>query len=64
VDGDYVVAVPSRDMLLITGSRNKEGVQKISELAIKTVAEAPYHLTSDLFIRKDGKYMKYKNENH
>jgi hypothetical protein len=51
-------------MLLITGSRTKEGVQKISELAIKTVAEAPYHLTSDLFIRKDGKYMKYKNENH
>lgn len=60
VDGDYVVAIPSRDMLLITGSNSKEGIKKITELAIKTVAEAPYRLTSDLFIRKDGKYMRYQ----
>lgn len=60
VDGDYVITIPSRDMLLITGSRNKEGIRKISDLAIKTVAEAPYHLTSDLFVRKDGKFIKYE----
>ncbi|CAN5878403.1 hypothetical protein BH11VER1_BH11VER1_20500 [soil metagenome] len=60
VDGDYVIAIPSRDMLLITGSNNKEGIRRIRDLAIKTVAEAPYRLTSDLFVRKNGDFVKYE----
>jgi uncharacterized protein YtpQ (UPF0354 family) len=60
VDGDYVIAIPSRDVLLITGTKNKEGIKKISELAIKIVAEGSYHLTSDLFVRREGKFIKYE----
>ncbi len=60
VDGDYVIAIPSRDMLLVTGTKNKEGIKKISELAINIVAEDSYHLTSDLFVRREGKFIKYE----
>ena len=59
VDGDYVIAVPARDMLLITGSKNKEGIKKISEISKKIVTEGSYRLTSDLFVRRDGKFIKY-----
>jgi uncharacterized protein YtpQ (UPF0354 family) len=59
VDGDYIVTVPARDMLLITGSKNVEGIRKIHDLSVKTVAEASYRLTSDLFVRKNGSFIKY-----
>jgi uncharacterized protein YtpQ (UPF0354 family) len=59
VDGDYIVTVPARDMLLITGSKNVEGIRKIRDLSVKTVAEASYRLTSDLFVRKNGSFIKY-----
>ena len=60
VDGDYVIAVPSRDMLLITGSRNRTGIEKLRGLASKVIAEAPYRLTADLFVYRDGKFSKFK----
>ena len=59
VEGEYVVAVPSRDMLLITGTKNSEGVAKLKKLAAKIVSEAPYRLTSDLFVYRAGKFEKY-----
>jgi len=33
VDGDFVVAIPNCDLLLITGSNNKAGIHKIKEIA-------------------------------
>jgi len=33
VDGDFVIAIPNSDLLLITGSNNKAGIQKIKEIA-------------------------------
>lgn len=59
VEGDYVVAVPSRDMLLITGSENKEGIKKVRELAKGTVAEASYRLRADLFVYRDGRFVRF-----
>lgn len=59
VDGHYVVSVPSRDMLLITGSNNREGIRKVRELAKATAAEASYHLTTDLFIYRDGRFVRF-----
>jgi len=59
VEGDYVVAVPARDLLLITGSGNKAGTKKIRELAQATVAEASYHLTADLFVYRDGHFVRF-----
>ncbi len=60
VDGEFVVAIPSRDILLVTGSRNTEGLEQLRTLAGKTVAEGSYHLTPELFLRQDGKWLLFK----
>lgn len=61
VEGDYVVAVPSRDLLLITGTGETEGLKKIRDLARSAAAEGSYRLTPDLFVYRDGKFVKFEN---
>lgn len=56
VDGDIVAAVPARDVLLITGSRNRASVARLRELATK-LATGPYALTPALFVYRDGKFI-------
>jgi uncharacterized protein YtpQ (UPF0354 family) len=60
VDGDLVVAIPSRDLLLVTGSRDTEGLKRLRKLAVRMVAEGSYHLTPELFLRKDGKWLPFR----
>jgi uncharacterized protein YtpQ (UPF0354 family) len=59
VDGDVVVAVPARDVLLVTGSRNRTALKSIRELAAKYVAEGRYELTDTLFVYRDGRFSKF-----
>jgi uncharacterized protein YtpQ (UPF0354 family) len=59
INGDYVVAVPSRDMLLVTGSNNPSGVANVTSLAKETFAESPFRITPDLFTYKEGRLIKY-----
>jgi uncharacterized protein YtpQ (UPF0354 family) len=58
VDGDYVVAVPSRDVLLVTGSRNPAGIAKLRELAAQVVRQSSYRLTDDLFVYRRGSFQR------
>jgi uncharacterized protein YtpQ (UPF0354 family) len=60
VRGDYVVAIPSRDMLLVTGSQHPEGIQKVREVAAKTAAQASYRLTPELFVYRGGRFVKFE----
>jgi uncharacterized protein YtpQ (UPF0354 family) len=59
VDGDIVVAVPDRGVLLVTGSRNRAGIARLRAMAAE-LATGPYALTSALFIRSDGKFVKFE----
>ena len=59
VEGETVVAVPSRDLLLVTGSRDSDGLQRLRTLADKTVQEGSYHLTAQFFVRRDGKWLPF-----
>jgi uncharacterized protein YtpQ (UPF0354 family) len=59
VDGDIVVAIPARDVLLITGSRNRAGLKKMRELTAKAMAQGPYELTDTLFRYRDGRFTKF-----
>lgn len=59
VDGEIVVAVPSRDVILFTGSRNKAGIKKLQEVASKAVAENAYSLTDQLFFYRGGKFVRF-----
>lgn len=59
VDGDIVVAVPARDSLLITGSNNHKGLEKLQALAEK-LAEGPYPLSKQLFVYRNGGFVELK----
>ncbi|HBC87777.1 MAG TPA: hypothetical protein DCZ94_12555 [Lentisphaeria bacterium] len=53
VKGDFVVAIPSRDLLLVTGSQDSEGLEKMRKLVQKAYPEGTYRLTNKLFVRKN-----------
>ena len=56
VDGDYVVAIPTRDVLLITGSHHSEGIDRIRSAAGEASSRGAYSLTPVLFVRKNGEF--------
>lgn len=60
VDGEIVVVVPTRDLLLVTGSKNAAGIAKMEELAREAVRESSYSLTSTLFVYRDGKFEPFR----
>jgi uncharacterized protein YtpQ (UPF0354 family) len=57
VRGDFVVAVPTRDLLLVTGTEEPQGIQKVRQLAREALArEFSYRLTPKLFVYREGKF--------
>jgi hypothetical protein len=61
VDGDIVVAVPDRSALMVTGSRNREGIARLRKMAAER-AVGPYALTPTLFVYRDGKFVKFDGD--
>lgn len=59
VDGEVVVAVPARGLLLFTGSRNQAGVERLRAVAAKVAREDTYFLTPALFVRRGGGFVKF-----
>jgi uncharacterized protein YtpQ (UPF0354 family) len=60
VKGDYVVGIPTRDILVITGSNEKEGLKRAREYVDAALARDPaYRVTADLFVRRDGQWVKW-----
>lgn len=59
VDGDIVIAVPSRDVLLLANADNKESINKLSELAKTAANDSSYWLTSQLFVYRGGQFVRY-----
>lgn len=55
VDGDFVVAIPTRDLLVVTGSNDADGVQRVRALAEKGFSEGPYAISPRLYRFRDGK---------
>jgi uncharacterized protein YtpQ (UPF0354 family) len=56
VQGDYVVAIPARDTLLVTGSDDFEGMRRVREAVAQVYPQAPYRLTESLFVRRGEKF--------
>ena len=42
VNSEIVVAVPAKDVLLVTGSKSRKGIAAVRELAAKVKAESRY----------------------
>lgn len=59
VDGDIVVAVPAKDILLVTGSRNRKGVKTLRNLAANIVQKESYRLVDTLFVYRNGRFVKF-----
>ena len=54
VKGDIVIAIPTRDLLLVTGSKDAASLKKLRAVAREAWETEPYQLTPDLF-RWNGK---------
>jgi uncharacterized protein YtpQ (UPF0354 family) len=59
VQGDIVIAIPSRDVLLISGADETEKLEDLIELTRTIHAESPYALTTTLYVRRDDEWHKF-----
>jgi hypothetical protein len=59
VKGDMVVAVPARDVVLVTGSQNRKGLQVVRAMAADLAAKGPHRLTTTLFVYRDGRFQRF-----
>ncbi|MBX7258388.1 MAG: DUF1444 family protein [Candidatus Hydrogenedentes bacterium] len=60
VQGDVVVAIPTRDVLVATGSENAPGMSKLREIAQEAWQTGPYRLTPQLFVYRDGTFQEFE----
>ncbi len=61
VNGDFVIGVPNRDILLVTGNNDEIGINKARSLIQKSVKESwSYPVSSKLFIYRNGKFEIYE----
>jgi uncharacterized protein YtpQ (UPF0354 family) len=58
VSGDIVVAVPAKDVLFVTGSRNRKGLKAVRAM-IPEFSKGPHGLTEKLFVYRAGKFVKF-----
>lgn len=55
VDGDFVVAIPTRDVLVVTGSNDADAIERVRALARESFANGPYSISPKLYRFRDGK---------
>jgi uncharacterized protein YtpQ (UPF0354 family) len=54
VKGDFVIAVPARDLLLVGGSEDEEGISRLRAVARERFETGHHRLTGKLFLYKNG----------
>lgn len=61
VKGEIIIAIPSRDIVLVAGNRDKTGIKKIGTMAQKLHNESSYPLEPGLFVLDSaaGMFKKY-----
>jgi uncharacterized protein YtpQ (UPF0354 family) len=60
VSGEAVVAVPTRDLLLVTGSQNPQGIEKVRQMVKEASDGGSYRLTQKLFVYRNGRFTEFK----
>jgi uncharacterized protein YtpQ (UPF0354 family) len=58
VKGEVVVAIPTRDLLLVTGSKDSEGIEKVKRM-VKEASSGAYRLTQKLFVYRSGRFEEF-----
>ncbi|MGC4104049.1 DUF1444 family protein [Ferruginibacter sp.] len=59
VDGDFVIAIPNRDLLLVTGSNNKKGIARPKEIAADSYANGDHQVSEYLYKWNGSKFQKF-----
>lgn len=60
VNGEIIIAVPSKDIVLVAGNKDKPGMKKIRNMAEKLHKESGFPLVKDLFVLDSaGSFKKY-----
>lgn len=59
VDGDFVVALPARDVMAVAGSKDRKALRVLRSIAKKWYEEGPYSVTESLFVYRGGKFAKF-----
>ena len=59
VQGDIVVAIPTRDLLLVTGSQDRQGIDKVKRMVKEAWSGGSYRLTPKLFVYRTGKFEEF-----
>jgi uncharacterized protein YtpQ (UPF0354 family) len=59
VQGEVVVAIPTRDLLLVTGSQSPQGLEKMKQ-AVQRASNGSYRLTPKLFVHRNGQFVEFE----
>jgi uncharacterized protein YtpQ (UPF0354 family) len=60
VDGAFIVAIPNRDLLMVTGSKNRTGINKIKKIVADSYQNGNYQISKDLYKWTGQKFEKYE----
>jgi uncharacterized protein YtpQ (UPF0354 family) len=60
VKGDIVVAIPNRDMLMVTGSNDEQGIQTIKDIIAESFSTGNHPVSSYLFKWDGMKFERWK----
>ena len=60
VDGDLVIVVPNRDLVMITGSNNKKEIERISKIAQDSYKNGNYPVSPYLYRWNGHKFERYE----
>lgn len=62
IQGDPVVAIPSRDHLLVTGSGNEKGIAELADIAVEVLETNTRPLGYQLFRLRDGQWSAFDGD--
>lgn len=62
VQGEIVVAIPTRDLLLVTGSKDAQGIARVQQIIKEASSGGSYRLTPKLFVYRDGRFAAYSGD--
>lgn len=57
--GDLVVFVIARDLMVVTGSEEPEGLKKARKMGQEVIGALPYAISLDPIVRRDGKWQSF-----
>ncbi|WP_289056009.1 DUF1444 family protein [uncultured Carboxylicivirga sp.] len=60
VNGDFVIGIPNRDLLLVTGSNETTEINRLKEVLRNSYETGNHQVSPHLFIRKGDRFAKYK----